>query len=286
MSPTAPRIVDVSSANFAAEVVERSKQVPVLVDFWATWCGPCRTLGPILERLANESAGAFVLAKLDTDREPDLAAAFGIQSLPTVMLLKGGRPVDGFVGALPEAEIRRFLAPHLTPVRDPLAEARELLEQGQVAEAAALLEGLYSERPQDDTVKLLLARASVMQGDTTRALGLLEVLGPSTVDGAEARALRAQIALGQRDTEGLAQLAAAAAAAPADLAARIRYGRALAAAGRTEEGLEELLATLEVDREFDGQAARRAVVEVLDALGPASEVAHDYRRRLQTAMYV
>jgi putative thioredoxin len=288
MSSNSPHVIDVGAANFAADVVDRSRQVPVLVDFWATWCGPCKALGPTLERLAAEYDGRFVLAKVDVDAEAELAGMFGIQSIPTVILVADGKQVDGFMGGLPEAELRKFLEPHLGPAGgdDPVEKVRAMLDEGRATDALAELEGLYSDRPDDDAIKLLVARAALSTGDVARAESVLDLLGPAAADGAEARALRAQIAMGSVDQGALAELEERVRATPDDLAARIELGRALAAAGRAEEGLETLLSTIEVDREFDQQAARRAMVEILDTLGPDSDLAHDFRRRLQVAMYV
>ena len=286
-SQSRPHVLDVTAANFAQDVVERSKDVPVLIDFWAEWCGPCKALGPLLEKLATEYQGRFVLAKVDVDREAELAGMFGIQSIPTVMLVSGGRQVDGFAGAMPEAELRRFLEPHLgAGGSSPLEAVRELLAKGQAQEAQAQLEGLYSDAPDDDEVKLLLAEACLETGDAARAESLLGLLGPAAAEGAEARALRARMAIGSQDQAALAELEQRVRENPDDLSARIEYGRALAAGGRAEEGLETILATIRVDREHDDQAARKAMVEVLDALGPESDLAHDFRRRLQVAMYV
>ena len=280
-------VIDVSAANFAQDVVERSKSVPVLIDFWAEWCGPCKALGPLLERLAEEYAGQFVLAKVDVDKEAELAGMFGIQSIPTVMLVSGGQQVDGFAGAMPEAELRRFLEPHLGGGgADPLEAPRGMLAEGRVDEALAALEGLYSDAPEDDAIKLLLAEACLESGDAARAESLLELLGPSVVDGAEARALRARMAMGAQAEGALEELEQRVQENPDDLSARIELGRGLSAAGRSEEGLEIILETIKVDREHDDQAARKAMVDVLDALGPDSDLAHDFRRRLQVAMYV
>ncbi|MFM7298932.1 MAG: thioredoxin [Planctomycetota bacterium] len=135
-----PPIVDVTVENFEAEVVRRSMQVPVLVDFWATWCGPCKTLVPILEKVARELAGKLVLAKIDIDKNPEIAELFQIQSVPTVVLMKQGRPVDAFMGAQPEAAVRKLLEKHIPGAApDPLAEAAKLEAAGKREEAITLL---------------------------------------------------------------------------------------------------------------------------------------------------
>src|SRR5262245_37085489 len=142
MAATTPRahVLDVTVTTFEKEVVQRSLQTPVLVDFWATWCGPCKTLGPLLEKLAAEHAGAFALAKIDIDQNPELADAFGVQSVPTVVLVAGGQVVDGFVGAQSEAKIRELLARHGVasgPKQDALADALALEKAGKLDEAVA-----------------------------------------------------------------------------------------------------------------------------------------------------
>ncbi|MHC4894252.1 MAG: thioredoxin [Planctomycetota bacterium] len=287
MTTQPPAVIDVTAASFFEQVVERSKQVPVLVDFWAEWCGPCQTLGPMLERLAEEYAGRFVLAKVNTDVEQQIAGELGIQSLPTVVLVMDGKQVDGFRGALPEPELRKFLETHIGGAdgASPATEARNALDEGRVDEALAILEGLYSESPNDDDIKLLLARACIESGDKVRAEGILDLLGPASADSAEARALRAKLTV-ETDPGVVGALEAKVRENPDDLSARIKLGRALAGANRIEEGLEMILATIEVDRDHDDQAGRRAMVELLDLLGADSDVAHSFRQRLQVAMYV
>ncbi|WP_419186435.1 tetratricopeptide repeat protein [Rohdeia mirabilis] len=294
-------IVEGSAANFMQVAIEASHAAPVLVDFWATWCGPCKALGPILEKLAIEFDGAFTLVKIDTDVEQQLAASLGIQSLPTCKLVIGGQLVDEFSGALPEAELRRFLAHHgigAGPVEDvALTSAKRALEQGDLdgaerclREGAARLAGETGPSAAESAgdVGLMLSAVVAERGDTAGALAILDELAPSVQESERGRALRAKLHLGaeRADDSELAALVAAVEAAPDDLAARVTLGRALAAAGRHAEALRMLMDTIHVDRTFGEGSARVAMLEVFDALGADSDLVHEYRRELQTALFV
>ena len=293
-------IVDGTAANFMEVAIDASHAAPVLVDFWAEWCGPCKALGPILEKLAVELDGAFTLVKVDTDAEQQLAGRLGIQSLPTCKLISKGQLVDEFSGALPEAQLRAFLAHHGIggPSEDEsLTRATACLEAGDLAGAERELREGYarlssSPDPQAPEqlaeVGLMLCAVVAEGGDTAGAIALLDELPPTVADSERGRNLRARLSLGEQgaDAGELAELAAAVEARPDDLAARITYGKALAAVGRHAEGLRMLMDTIHADRAFDEGAARKAMLEVFDAIGHDSDLVSDYRRELQTALFV
>lgn len=271
MSPEHPtaHAFDATADTFEADVLERSLQTPVLIDFWAEWCGPCKTVGPILEKLAAEYNGAFVLAKIDVDREQQLAGAFQIRSIPTIILVKGGQPVDGFPGALPEAQLREFLAGHgIVPAEAP---ADTDAEAGAGAPPAPLdpqaeVERLRAEAaasPDDDGLRLDLAVALLAVGDTDEAGRLLDALPANLAT--DDRALRARAALGfagaLADAPDAAALEAAITADPADLRARHLLGARRMVEGRHAEALEQFMEMLRRDRGFDDGLPRRALIE-------------------------
>jgi len=272
--------IDVSAANFESEVLLRSREVPVLIDFWATWCAPCKTLGPILEKLARELSGRFVLAKVDIDASPELAEAFRIQSVPTVMLLVDGRPVDGFMGAQPEAAVRQFLAPHLKAApRSVLEEVAELVAEERLEEAVGVLRDHLRSQPADGTARLELARLLLELGKAEDARLVHEKLTPEDLasDAGQALTARMGLAKGSGDLE---QLAAEVEQAPDDISARLAHGKALVAAGRREEGLEQLWQAAQQDLHHDDDAPRKALIEAFTALGWEDPLTLEYQRRL------
>ena len=279
MTASPSTIVAIDLQNFPTEVVERSKQVPVLIDFWATWCGPCRTLGPILEKLATELDGALVLAKIDIDQNPELADAFRIQSVPAVILVVDGRPVDGFVGARAEPEVRAFLEPWLAPPADPVAEARALAQAGQADAAIELLGAVVAADPAQADAQIELARLLLDAGRADEARARLAELAPEAraSEAAQAVALRLELASSPSD---LTALEAAARERPDDLAAQIELGRALVGAGRAEEGLECLLDVAKRDLRFQDGAPRKALLEMFALLGPAHPLTLAFQQRL------
>jgi putative thioredoxin len=276
------RVFDATLETFEQNVLRRADGVPVLIDFWATWCAPCKALGPILEKLAGEYGGAFLLAKVDIDREPELAQHFQIRSVPTVMLLKEGRIVSGFPGALPESQVRRFLSEHgvepgsaavnVEPV-DPATEMHRL----RAAAAAA---------PDDAELKLALALALVGAGDYDEAEGILDAL-PANL-GTDARTARARARIGlARVADGApsrTDLEAALAANPDDHRARHLLGVRLVMTEDPAAGLEHLLELLRRDRNYAEGLPRRALVDAFSVVDDEALV-RATRRRMTALLF-
>jgi putative thioredoxin len=285
---TAPAVVDVGDADFAGEVIERSSRQPVIVDFWAPWCGPCRQLGPALERVVHAQGGAVRLAKVNVDESPQVARRFGVQSIPLVIAFKNGAPVAEFVGAQPESVLRRFVAGLLPSEADKLvAEAVELHAGGHANAAEERLRGALAQDPRHPEALLALARVLGEGGKAAEALALLERISaaPAPVEQA-AEKLAAELRTAKdAPTADLAALRARAAAAPDDLAAQLELGRALAAAGRYEEALPVLLSIVERDKSFADEAARKAMVDVFGVLGSDHPLVPEYRRKLSSVLF-
>jgi putative thioredoxin len=279
-------VIDVDVTNFQTDVVERSRKTPVLLDLWATWCGPCKTLGPILEKLAREMKGRFVLAKVDIDRNPEIADALQVQSVPTVMLLKDGRIADGFTGALPEAQIRKFLDVHLgAPAPDAFAQAQTLEAQGKRAEAAAALQKHLQAKPEHGEARLMLARLLVAEGRAEEARKVFAKLSGELAQSPEALALAAQFEAAQKPSES-ARFAQDVERAPKDVAARIALGKTLVAEQRYDDGLEQLLTAAKLDLKFEDGAPRKALIEVFNLLGQSDPRVLEYQRRLSMLLCV
>jgi putative thioredoxin len=282
-----PHVVATSSAAFERDVIERSKEVPVLVDFWADWCQPCRMLAPVLERLAAEYEGRFVLVKADTESMPDVAAAFGVRSIPAVYAFRDGEAVDGFVGVQPEAAIREMLDRLLpAPAESLAAEARRLEATDPAAAEAKYREALQLERDAP-AATTGLARLAAAAGRLDEAEELLAGLERRGFLEPEAEQLRAELTLkrGARDAGGGVEGARAALATqPDDPSLAFRLAEALAAAGQHAEALELALGLVERDRRGVGEEARKLMLAVFHVLPADSELAGEYRRRLSIAV--
>ncbi|HEY0662554.1 MAG TPA: thioredoxin [Lysobacter sp.] len=283
-----PHVFDATSERFEADVLQKSLQTPVLVDFWAEWCGPCKTLGPILEKLAAEYNGAFELAKVDVDKEQQLAAAFQVRSIPTVFLVKDGQLVDGFPGALPEGQLREFLTHH------GIAPATSVEEAAPAEEAAPLdphaevvrLRGEVAAAPEQDELKLDLALALLRTGAAHEAEQLLDALPANLAT--DDRALRARARLGfaalLKDAPPAEVLEAAIASNPDDLRARHLLGAHRIVGGSAEAGLEQFIEMLRRNRAFEDGLPRKALIDAFRVVEDEDLVGR-YRRRMSSLLF-
>jgi len=284
--------VDVGRHNFDAVVLQGSATRPVLVDFWAPWCAPCRALAPILDKLAAEFAGRFTLVKLNTDEEPELASRYGIRGIPNVKVFVDGKVVDEFTGVLPEGAVRQFLARVVpSPAAPRIAEAEVLLARGDPLAALAALDAARTLDPGDTAG--LFARAEALlaldrRDEASAVLAELEALARAVHSDAKAEqrlaTLKARWALGALASADIDNLAAAVAKVPADCAARLAYADALAAKGDYDRALEEFLAIVVTDRAFQDDVGRKRMLTIFDALGADSDLARRFRRELAAAL--
>ena len=280
-------MIDANPTNFQAEVIEASHDRPVLVDFWAPWCAPCGALGPILEKLEREADGAFKLAKVDGDDNPGLMQAWNVRSLPTVVVFRGGRAVDRFVGARPEGEVRAFLARlEPRPGEDLLTRARNLLSLGEWARAAEVLRTVLALNPSLDAVRATYVRTLLRVGDVALARRAFEPLrGRARADlklAALATMLEAAEATG--DVADEAALRSAVAAAPTDAAARWRLAQWRLARGLWEPAMEALLEVVRLDRRFGDDAGRRGLLAAFELCDDEALV-REFRRRLSAGLH-
>lgn len=283
-----PFVVTVTAENFESVVIDGSFDCPVLVDFWADWCAPCRSLTPVLTRLADAYAGRFVLAKVNTEQEQALAAHFGIRSLPTVQLFVAGRPVDQFMGALPEAQVREFLDRHLPKASDGLVvQAQGMIAAGELDRAAALIEQARTTEPADPRLALAEAQLTAARGDHAGAAALLERLPMELARDPEALALRGQLhfAAALVGAPAPAELKARLAADPNDSAACYQLAAHRVLAGDYEGALGDLLTLMKRDRKYGDDAARKGMIAVFDLLGGQGELVTRYRAKLMTTLY-
>ncbi|WP_256775898.1 MULTISPECIES: thioredoxin [unclassified Stenotrophomonas] len=281
-----PHVFDATTATFEAEVLQKSLQTPVLVDFWAPWCEPCKTLGPMLEKLAGEYHGAFELAKVDVDQEQQIAAAFQIRSVPTVFLVKGGQLVDGFPGALPEGQIREFLAQHgvtpAEPVTEAVAEPEPLDPQAQVD----VLRAAIAAEPDKDELKLDLALALLQTGASAEASTLIDALPANlaTDDRAVRARARLDFAIALQDAPAPEVLDARIAANGDDLQARHLRGVQLLLGGQDEAALEHFLEMLRRDRGFAEGLPRKLLIDAFKVIGDDDLIGR-YRRRMASLLF-
>ena len=287
--PAGDLVKDATDASFMADVVEASRETPVIVDFWAPWCGPCRQLGPALERAVAAAKGKVKMVKIDIDQNPAFAGQLRVQSIPAVFAFHEGRPVDGFMGALPESQVKAFvdkLAAMAGPssLDEVVAMAREALEAGDLATAAQAFAQVIQAEP--DNVKALggLARCYLAGGEAERAREVL-AMAPADAKDPDLDSVRAALNLAAEAPSETAEFERRLAADPDDHEARLALAKALAGRGRMEAAADHLLHIIERDRAWNDEAARKQLLTIFEAAGPGSEVARTGRRRLSAILF-
>ena len=281
-----PNIIELTRDNFQ-EVMEASFQVPVLIDFWASWCQPCQVLMPILAKLADEYDGKFVLGKLNTEEEQEIAGQFGIRSIPTVKLVKNGQLVDEFMGALPEGQVRQFLDRHLGRESDAVVANAEMYLRGGNTDAAieALTEAAAAD-PDNPRIPLLLAEAQAMAGDIAAAEATIDSLPPEQRDTPEMAALKSRLFFAgeMADAPDGATLEARLDADADDHEARHKLALVKVVEGDVETAMEHLLELMQKDRDYGDDAGRKTLLRVFDLLGNDPLVGQ-YRRRMASLLH-
>jgi putative thioredoxin len=283
-----PYIHNVSMQNFQNLVLEKSINKPVLVDFWADWCQPCQTIMPMLAKLAQEYDGKFELAKVNADEEQELAAHFGIKSLPTMKLFYQGQIVDERMGAVPESDIRAMIDKHIVSESDQLVQAAMMAyQQGHTAQALEVLNNALAKDPDNAELKVTIAQMVYSEGDSESAVALLESLDSEGSSLDAAIKLRAEIKLAEQlaDLPDLDEIEQRLAQNPNDLDALLQKSRHLTAQSDYDNAMECLLTIVRTDRSFEDDAGRTSLLELFDLLGGEHPSVQKYRRKLFTLLH-
>ncbi len=280
-------VVETTAETFEQDVIERSKETPVVLDFWAPWCGPCRQLGPILEKLADEHAGQFIVVKANSDQLSQHAAAFGVQGIPAVYALKDGEVVDGFVGLLSERELKQWLERFLPTEADRLIQAADALATTDAASAEATYRDALVKAPNSVAAQIGLARTLLSQGKHDQCRDVLAALESRGFLEPQAQQLQAQLHLAEHAVSGgeLDELRQRTQKNPADLSGKLQLAEALLAARQYEDGFALCLEVIERDAGKLREQARTMMVDAFRVLGDSSELTLNYRRKLSSALY-
>ena len=283
---------ETTEATFMADVIEASREVPVIVDFWAPWCGPCKTLGPMLEAAVKAVKGRVRMVKMDVDQNPNIAGQLRIQSIPTVYAFFDGKPVDAFQGALPQSELKAFVEKLAAMAGDgglgeALDAAEAMLAEGAAVDAAETFAAILMQEPENAAAYGGMIRAHLALGEIDRAEGLLAVVPHKIAAAQEVEAARAQIALSRQAANAGPEddLRRAVEAEPGNAQARYDLALALQAGGKTEEAVDHLLDLFRRDREWNEGAAKAQLMVIFDALKPQDPVALKGRRRLSSLIF-
>jgi putative thioredoxin len=293
--PAADLIKDSSDQTFMADVMEASRTVPVIVDFWAPWCGPCKQLGPLLEKSVRAAKGAVRMVKIDIDKNPQIAGQLRIQSIPAVYAFFQGRPVDGFAGAQPESQIKQFVDRLVKlgggvddgGLEEALNAAAEALEAGDATTASSIYNEILQHEPTNAPAFAGLARCLISVSDFARARQLLDSAAPELAKNAEVIAARSALDLAEQSASvgPVDELAVRLAADPNDHEARFDLAMAHYASGKREEAVDELLELVRRDRDWNEQQARKQLVKFFEAFGPTDKLTLMARRKLSSILF-
>ncbi|MFA7428803.1 MAG: thioredoxin [Rhodospirillaceae bacterium] len=282
-------VKDTDTENFMTDVIEASRTAPVIVDFWAPWCGPCKTLGPLLEKLVRQSGGKVRMVKINVDENQELAAQFRIQSIPAVYAFKDGRPADGFMGALPESQLKQFIdrlvGGSANTIDEMLADAKQLFDDGHPEAAQQAYQQVLA---QDQGNPLALAgalRCLIAIGENDTATEVLGQLPPELLAHPEVQAVKTMLDLASEAAGEIGELEAKVAANPGDHQARYNLAMAYFGAGRRQETADTLLDIMKADRTWNDEQARKQLLKLFEAFGPTDPVTVGARRKLSALLF-
>lgn len=293
---SSPAVFDVTTAEFEQKVIMASMQRPVIVDFWAPWCGPCKQLGPLLEKAVQAAGGTVAMAKVNIDQNQELAAALRIQSIPTVYAFFGGRPVDAFQGAVPESQIKAFVdklmaiarqaMPGALDIPQALTQAAEALAQGALPMAQQIYAQILEQDEKNAPAYIGLIRTYVTAGQIEQARAMIDHAPPEISNQSAFAEARSALELAQlKPAQPLAELQARAEKNPQDLQAAYDYALGLYSAGKREAGIDGLLAVIKKNRAWNEEAARKHLLKIFEALGPQDPLVVESRRKLSTILF-